>query len=61
MSVAGLLATGYPVGLIVSSGMKVYQEASGHSTVEGRARATAKEIAADLRKLFQEQSWLAII
>jgi hypothetical protein len=57
-SVAGLLATGYPVGLIVGSGVKVYQEASGYSTVEGRARGTAKEIAADLKKLFQEQGWI---
>jgi hypothetical protein len=57
-SAAGLLATGSPVGLIVGSGMRVYEEASGHSTVEGRARATAKEIAADLRKLFQEQGWI---
>ncbi len=57
-SVAGLLATGSPVGLIAGSGMRVYEEASGHSTVEGRARATAKEISTDLKKLFQEQGWV---
>lgn len=58
VSIPGLLATGYPFGLIVSSGMKVYGETSGHSTVEGRARATAKEISAELKKLFQEQGWI---
>jgi hypothetical protein len=59
VSVVGLLATGYPFGLIITSGMRVYEEASGYSTVEGRARATAKEIAAELKKVFQEQGWIA--
>jgi hypothetical protein len=59
VSIAGLLATGYPFGLIVSSGMRVYDEASGHGTVAGRARATAKEISAELKKVFQGQGWLA--
>jgi hypothetical protein len=59
VSVAGLLATGYPFGLIASSGMRVYDEASGHGTVAGRARATAKEISAEFKKVFQEQGWIA--
>ncbi len=58
-SAAGLLATGNPLGLIVSGAMRVYGEANGHSTVAGRARATAKEIAGALRKVFQEQGWIA--
>jgi len=58
VSVAGLLATGYPFGLIVSSATKVFEEATGRSTVEGRARATAQEIAADLKKLFEAEGWL---
>jgi hypothetical protein len=58
-SAAGLLATGSPIGLIAGSGFRVYEEASGHSTVEGRARATAKEIAADLKTLFQQEGWIA--
>ncbi len=58
-SVGGLLATGNPAGLIVGSGARVYEEASGHGTVAGRARATAKEISADLKKLFQQQGWIA--
>ncbi len=57
-SAAGLLATGNPVGLIVGGGIRLYDEASGHSTVAGRARATAKEITGELRKVFQEQGWI---
>jgi len=56
---AAYLATANPAGLIVSSGMKVYGEASGRSTVEGRAEATAREIAAAIKKRFQEQGWIA--
>jgi hypothetical protein len=54
----GLLATGNPAGLIVSTGMKVYGEASGSSKVEGRAKATAKEVADVLKQRFQEQGWI---
>jgi hypothetical protein len=52
------IATGNPVGLIVSSGVKVYGEASGKSKIEGRAADTAKEIAEHLKKRFQEQGWV---
>ena len=52
------IATGNPVGLIVSTGMKVYGEASGSSKVEGRAEATAKEIADELKKRFEQQGWI---
>jgi hypothetical protein len=38
--------------------MKVYGEASGSSKVEGRAKATAKEIADALKQRFQEQGWI---
>jgi len=58
LGVVGLVATGNPAGLIISSGMKVYGEASGSSKVEGRAKATAKEIADVLKKRFQEQGWI---
>jgi Domain of unknown function (DUF4410) len=43
------IASGNPVGLIVSSGMKIYGEASGSSKVEGRAKQTASEIADQLK------------
>ena len=52
------LVTGSPVGLVVSGGMKIYGEASGSATVEGRAKATAKEIAERLKLRFQEQGWI---
>jgi Domain of unknown function (DUF4410) len=35
------IATGNPVGLIVVGGLKIYGEASGRNTLEGRAKATA--------------------
>ena len=53
-----LAATDNPAGLIISSGVKVYGEESGSSKVEGRAKATAKEIADQLKIRFQEQGWI---
>ena len=58
LGVATFLATANPVGLIVGGGMKVYGEASGKSKIQGRAQATAKEIATVLKKRFQEQGWI---
>jgi hypothetical protein len=58
VGVISLLATHNPAGLIVSSGMKVYGEESGKSTVEGRAKQTAKEIADVLKKRFEQQGWI---
>ena len=52
------IATGNPLGLIVSSGMKVYGEASGSSKIDGRAEQTAKEVANQLRPRFQQQGWI---
>ena len=56
--VAGLIATGNPAGLIISTGMKVYGEASGSSKVEGRAKQTAKEIADVLKQRFEQEGWI---
>jgi len=53
-----LIATHNPVGLIVSTGMKIYGEESGKSTIKGREEQTAKEIADVLKKRFQEQGWI---
>jgi hypothetical protein len=58
LGAATLLATSNPAGLIVSSGVKVYEEASGRSTIEGRAKETAKEIADVLRRRFEAQGWI---
>jgi len=58
LGVATFIATANPAGLIISSGMKVYGEASGSSKIEGRGKATAKEIADVLKKRFREQGWI---
>lgn len=58
VGVAALVATGSPVGLIVGGGMKAYGEYSGSAKIEGRAKATAKEIADKLRPRFQQQGWI---
>jgi hypothetical protein len=55
---AAWLITGNPVGLIVGGGMKIYGEASGNATIEGRAKATAKEISDQLKIRFQEEGWI---
>jgi hypothetical protein len=52
------IATGSPVGLIVVGGAKLYGAASGRSGLEGRAKATADEIAAQLRIRFQDRGWI---
>ena len=52
------IATGNPVGLIVSSGAKIIGEVSGKSTIEGRGEQIAKEIADTLNERFQEQGWV---
>jgi hypothetical protein len=58
LGLAGLIATGNPVGLIVSGGMKIYGEESGKSTIEGRAEQTAKEIANQLKNRFVQEGWI---
>ena len=58
LGVLGLIATHNPAGLIVSRGLKIYEEKSGKSTIKGREEQTAKEIADVLKKRFQEQGWI---
>jgi hypothetical protein len=58
MPAAVAIASGNPVGLIVSSGMKIYGETSGRSKVEGRAKQTAQEIADQLKVRFQQEGWI---
>jgi hypothetical protein len=58
LGAAGWLITGSPVGLIVGGGMKIYGEASGNATIEGRAEATAKEITGLMKQRFQEEGWI---
>jgi hypothetical protein len=52
------IASGNPLGLIISGGMKVYGEESGSSTIEGRVKQTVKEITDQLRTRFQQAGWI---
>ena len=58
LGAATFIATANPAGLIISTGVKAYGEASGSSTIEGRAKAAAKEIADQIRPRFQQQGWI---
>jgi len=53
------IASGNPIGLIVVGGLKVYGEASGRNTLEGRAQATADAIAQELKVRFQARGWIS--
>lgn len=52
-------ATANPAGLIVVGGLKIAGAATGRSGLEGRAKSTADEIAAQLRIRFQQRGWIA--
>jgi len=52
------IATGNPLGIIVTSAVKVGGEVTGRSTIEGRAKQTAEEIAEQLRPRFEQQGWI---
>ena len=52
------IATANPIGLIVVGGAKIYGETSGRNSLQGRAKATADEIAAQLKIRFQDRGWI---
>lgn len=58
VGVAGLAATGNPVGLIVGGLSKVTGEETDSSNLEGMAKQAAGKIADALKPKFQEQGWL---
>ena len=58
LGVVSFLITANPVGLIVGSGMRAYGETSGRTGVIGRARATAKAIAQELKPQFEQEGWI---
>lgn len=58
LSVASAVATGNPIGLIVSSAVKMEGEKSGKSTIEGAGKRTAEKIAEQLQIKFREQGWI---
>lgn len=51
-------ATANPIGLLVVGGMKLHGEMTGSSTIEGRAKSTADEIAAQLKVAAEKQGWI---
>jgi len=53
------IATANPIGLIVVGGAKIAGAATGRSGLEGRAKSTADEIAAQLKIRFQDRGWIA--
>ena len=52
------IALGNPLHLMFSTGMKIYGEESGRSTLRGRAKATASALAGQLRIAFQDWGWI---
>jgi hypothetical protein len=52
------IATRNPIGLIVVGATRIYGEASGSNTPEGRAKATADAIAEQLKIRFREHGWI---
>lgn len=51
-------ATANPIGLIVVGGMKASGEMRGSSTIQGRAKPTADEIAAQIKVAAEKQGWI---
>jgi hypothetical protein len=58
LPLAVAVATGNPIGLIVSSAAKVEGQVSGRTTIEGSAKRTAKEIAEQIKAGAQRQGWI---
>ena len=58
LPLAVLAATANPIGLIVGGGAKLYGEETGSDTIEGAAKRTADEIAAELKTAAEEQGWI---
>jgi hypothetical protein len=59
VGILSLLATHNPAGLIISTGMKAYDEETGRSGIEGRVKSTATEIAEVLKQRFKEEGWIS--
>jgi Domain of unknown function (DUF4410) len=55
---AVLAATANPIGLVVGGAAKMYGEATGSDTIEGAAKRSADEIAAQLKTAADEQGWI---
>jgi hypothetical protein len=55
---AVVAATANPIGLIVGGTLKGTGEVTGSETIEGVAKRTADEIAAQLKTAAEEQGWI---
>jgi Domain of unknown function (DUF4410) len=58
LPLAVVAATANPIGLVVGGAVKATGEATGSDTIEGAAKRTADEIAAQLRTAAEEQGWI---
>jgi hypothetical protein len=52
------LATGNPIGLVVSTGIKGYDEISGSARTGGRIEQIVTEIAKQMEPRFRDQGWI---
>jgi hypothetical protein len=55
---AVVAATANPIGLVVGGAVKATGEATGSDTIQGAAKRTADEIAAQLKVTAEEQGWI---
>jgi hypothetical protein len=55
---AVVAATANPIGLVVGGAAHLYGEGSGSDTIEGAAKRTVDEIAAQLRTAAEKQGWI---
>jgi len=60
LPLAVMAATANPIGLVVGGAIKVAGEADGSDTIEGGAKRTADEIAAQLETAAKRQGWTEI-
>jgi hypothetical protein len=58
LPLAVVAATANPIGLVVGGAVKATGEATGSDTIQGAADRTAKEIAAQIRTVAEEQGWI---
>jgi hypothetical protein len=56
--VAVFAATANPLGLIIGGAVKLHEMKTGSDTIEGAAKRTADEIAAQLRVAAEKQGWI---
>jgi hypothetical protein len=58
LPLAVVAATANPIGLVVGGATKGTGEVTGSDTIEGAAKRTADEIAAQIKTAAEEQGWI---